>query len=241
MRPAVAMALRATGGVLAVVLLAACAWFGYDLLAGRPIASVEFTGDVRRVPAAQLERLAAGLRGRQAREVAIASVREAVNRLPWVRDCAVRRRFPDALEVAIEAHVALARWGDTRLVSVRGEVFTAEFDGDLPRFDGPDGTAAEMAAAWESLRESAAPLGSPVVEVRLTPRRAWQVKLASGLAIDLGRSDIGARLGRFASVWTQIAEEAAAATHADLRYPNGFALRGVAPEATKAAPKGRRA
>jgi cell division protein FtsQ len=240
-KPAVAIALRATSAILALALLGACGWFGYDMLARRPIAAVDFTGDTRRVPAADLDRLAAGLRGRAAREVALPAVREAVNRLPWVRDCAVRRRFPDAIEVAIEAHAPLARWDDTRLVSLRGEVFAAEFEGELPRFSGPEGSAAEMAAAWKGIRETAAPLGSPVAEIRLTQRRSWQAKLASGLTIDLGRSDIEARLARFAGLWPQIASEAAAATHADLRYPNGFALRGVAGAENKPAAKGRRA
>jgi cell division protein FtsQ len=239
-KPAVAIALRATGGVLAVALLGVCGWFGYDMLARRPIAAVEFTGDTQRVSATDLNRLAAGLRGRQAREVALPEVREAVKRLPWVRDCAVRRRFPDALEVAIETHAPLARWDDTRLVSVRGEVFTADFDGELPRFSGPEGTSAEMAAAWKRIREAAAPLANPVAEVRLTERRAWQARLASGLVIELGRGDFDARLARFAALWPGIAAEAAAATHADLRYPNGFALRGIAAE-KKPAPKGRRA
>jgi cell division protein FtsQ len=239
-KPALAIALRATGGVLSVALIAACGWYGYDMLARRPIAAVEFSGDTRRVPAGDLDRLAAGLRGREAREVALPAVREAVNRLPWVRDCAVRRRFPDVLEVVVEGHAPLARWDDTRLVSVRGEVFAAQFEGELPRFTGPEGTSAEMAAAWKRIREAAAPLASPVAEIRLTPRRAWQAKLASGLTIELGRGDFDARLARFAALWPGIAAEAAAATHADLRYPNGFALRGIAAE-KKPAPKGRRA
>jgi len=241
MKPAVALALRAAGAVAAIALLGAGAWYGYDALARRPIAVVRFTGETARVPAADLERLAAGLRGREARDVALADVRDAVKRLPWVRDCAVRRVSPGALEVAIEAHAPLARWDETRLVSARGEVFAAAYEGALPRFSGPEGTAPEMAAAWKGIGEAAAPLGSPVVELRLSKRRAWQAKLASGLTLELGREGVEARLARFAAAWPRLPQNAGKATTADLRYPNGFALRGVAPEETKAAPKGRRA
>ena len=179
--------MRAAGAVAAVALLGAGAWYGYDALARRPIAVVRFTGDTARVPAADLERLAAGLRGREARDVALPDVRDAVKRLPWVRDCSVRRVSPGTLEVAIEAHVPLARWDETRLVSARGEVFAAAYEGALPRFSGPEGTAPEMAAAWKGIAEAAAPLASPVVELRLSKRRAWQAKLASGLTLELGR------------------------------------------------------
>lgn len=242
MKPALAIVLRAASGMAAAALLAAAGWYGFDALARRPIATVRFTGEVARVPAADLERLAAGLRGREGREVALQSVRDAVKRVPWVRDCSVRRVFPGALEVSIESHAPLARWDDERLVSVRGEVFAAGYDGELPVFAGPEGTAPEMAAAWKDIARAAAPLASPIAELRLSERRAWQAKLASGLVIELGRADVEARLARFAAVWPRVAAQAGAATHADLRYPNGFALRGVASDDNKKiAPKGRRA
>ncbi len=241
MRPGAALLLRAAGGLAAVAVLAGAGWYGYDALARKPVAAVRFTGDTARVAAVELERLAAGLRGREAREVSLAAVRDEVKRLAWVRECTVRRVFPGALEVAIEAHVPLARWDDTRLVSVRGEVFAADHDGPLPRFAGPEGAAAEMAAAWAGVSRAAAGLGSPVAELRLSERRAWQARLASGLVIELGRGQVEARLARFAAAWPQLAATAAGATHADLRYPGGFALRGAAPEPRGNAPKGRRA
>lgn len=241
MRPALALALRAGGGVAVVALLAAGGAYGWEAMARRPVTAVRFTGETARVPAADLERLAAGLRGREAREIALPDVREAVRRLPWVRDCTVRRVFPGALEVAIEAHVPLARWDDSRLVSARGELFAAEYDGPLPRFAGPEGAAPEMAAEWGRIVSAAAPLGSPVAELRLSERRAWQARLASGLVIELGRVDVEARLARFAAAWPQVAAGAGRSTHADLRYANGFALRGAAPEERRPAPKGRHA
>lgn len=241
MRPALALVLRAAGGLAAVALLAAAVWAGHDALARRPIEAVRYTGDTARVGAAELERLAAGLRGREARTVALADVREAARRIAWVRDCSVRRVFPATLEVSIEAHVPLARWDEARLVSVRGEVFAASHEGVLPRFSGPEGSAAEMTATWAAVGRATAPLASPVAELRLSERRAWQARLASGLVLVLGRGDVEARLARFAAAWPHIAPTASAATHADLRYPSGFALRGVAPAETKSAPKGRRA
>jgi cell division protein FtsQ len=241
MKPGFATALRAVTGLGVLAAIAAGGWYGWDALARRPIEAVRFTGEMRRVPAADLDRLAAGLRGREAREVALPDVREAVRRVPWVRDCAVRRAFPDRLEVSIDVHEPLARWDEGRLVSVRGEVFAADFDGALPRFAGPEGTAAEMVAAWNGIVAAAAPLASPVVELQLSPRRAWHARLASGLEIDLGRTQVEARLARFAEAWPHIAGDAARVTHADLRYPNGFALRGIESEKRKPAPKGRRA
>jgi cell division protein FtsQ len=236
-----ATALRWTSGILALGALGAGLWLGYSALMSRPIASIAFSGDTARVPRGELERLSAGLAGREAGTVSLGAVRDAVKRIAWVRDCAVRRHFPDGIEVTIESHRPLARWDDARLVSVLGEVFTAEYDGPLPRLAGPDGSAAEMARAWNALAALVSPIGSPLAELRLSERRAWQAKLASGLTIDLGRGDIEARLARFAQAWPSIAAEAASATRADLRYANGFALRRPAVMDSRPAPKGGRA
>jgi len=230
-----ATGVRAAAGALAVALLAGGGWAAWDALGRRPIAEVRFTGDAARVAAADLERLAASLRGREAREVPLESVREAARRVPWVRDCSVRLRFPGTLEVRLEAHAPLARWDDTRLVSARGEVFAAPFDGALPRFEGPEGSAAEMARAYRAIAAAAAPLASPVATLRLSARRAWQATLASGLTLELGRGDYEARLARFAALWPSIQAAAPAARHADLRYANGFALREGAPAKPAAA------
>ena len=43
--------------------------------------------------------------------VSPADVRAGLEKLPWVRAASVRRVWPDRLEVALEEHVALARWG----------------------------------------------------------------------------------------------------------------------------------
>ena len=38
-------------------------------------------------------------------------------------------------------------------------------------------------------------------ELKLSARRAWQVKLDNSVILELGRQDIGLRVGRFAASW----------------------------------------
>ena len=230
MKPALSRALRASAAVAVVAGLGLATWWGWESVAAQPVTQVRFRGEVGRVNAADLERLAAGLRGRPANSVPLGELRDAVRAMAWVREATVRRHYPGTLEVTLDVHEPLARWDAERLVSVDGEVFAAEFDEPMPRFVGPEGAAPTMVAQWARLQDAAAPLGSPVAELRLNARGAWQIRLASGLSIDLGRSDIEARLARFAHAWPRVADSAAKATHVDLRYPNGFAVRGAVPE-----------
>ena len=78
--------------------------------------------------------------------------------MPWVRKVALRRQWPQRLEVTIEEHAPLARWNDAALVNTDGEVFVADYDGELPQFAGPDGRAAEIAARYREWGEALAPL-----------------------------------------------------------------------------------
>src|SRR5207245_9010104 len=55
--------------------------------------------------------------------VDLSGIRAALEQLPWVRRVTVRRVWPDRIAVAVEGHVALARWGDGALVNPYGDRF----------------------------------------------------------------------------------------------------------------------
>jgi cell division protein FtsQ len=220
-RERVIPAMAATG---VAALLGAAGWYGYEAVSNRPVREVIFTGDVGPLPRDVLDEFARELKKRTV-GTSLASVRENARRIPWVRDAAVRRQWPDAIEVRFEAYRALARWNDKALVSPAGEVFNAATEARLPSFRGPDASAASMAAMWPVLNDAVAPLASPIQELRLSARGAWEVLLASGVRLMLGREDIVARARRFAAAWPQVAARGVQTAYADLRYPNGFALR----------------
>ena len=79
-------------------------------------------------------------------------VRTAFESVPWVRRATVRREWPDQLIVEVEEHEALGTWGeDGRLLSVKGDVFTANLaeadeEQDLPELEGPEGSKPAKAA-----------------------------------------------------------------------------------------------
>jgi len=160
------------------------------------------------------------------------SARASLTKLPWVRNVALRRQWPQRLEVTVEEHVPFGRWNDTALVDTFGDVFAAEYEGALPQFAGPQDRAAEVADRYRESSAALAPLGLAVEAVRLSARGGWQVtaKGASGrLAIDLGREEPTARLERFVAVYERtvgaLARAGTRIEHVDLRYRNGFAAR----------------
>jgi cell division protein FtsQ len=160
--------------------------------------------------------------------VSIDELRAALEKLPWVRTAAVRRVWPDRLEISIEEHVPLARWGADALVNTHGERFAGASEGELPVFIGPPGTEAEVTLRYARFSQLLAPLASPLERIALSPRHAWQLRLANGLQLTLGRDAELAeqRLARFVEAYVRTPDAAERTREVvDLRYPNGFALR----------------
>ena len=224
LRERVIPAVAATG---VVAVLATAGWYGYGALVNRPVKHIVFQGDLARLPRDILDEFARELQKRTV-GTSLASVRENARRIPWVREATVRRRFPDTIEISFAAYEALARWNDRQLVSPHGEVFTAATDAPLPMLRGPEGAAPTMVSMYPQLVAALAPVGSAIAEMRLSPRGAWDVALASGLRIVLGREEVLQRAARFAAAWPQVVARRVDTRYADLRYPNGFAVRQAA-------------
>lgn len=195
-----------------------------------PIRELTVRGELAHTNRGELE---AATRGRTVGNffaVDLTAVRAGLEQLVWVRRAEVRRVWPDRIEVTLEEHQALAHWGDAGLVNTFGERFAGHTEATLPTFAGPLRTEGEVARGYRRYAELIAPLGSSLERVILTPRFAWQLRLANGLNIELGRdlpTDAAeARLARFVASYPQtLGRIALRHEYVDLRYPNGFALR----------------
>ncbi|MFN0315545.1 MAG: cell division protein FtsQ/DivIB [Burkholderiales bacterium] len=153
-------------------------------------------------------------------------LRDSFLLLPWVRSATVRRVWPGRLDVSIEEHDVLARWGEHALVNSFGEIYEAASDRMLPVFRGPEGSSAEVTQRFHEFNEALKPLSRRVQEIKLSERRAWTLNLDDGLVLELGREDYQARLARFVPAYAlALANLKAQPKRVDLRYQNGFAVQ----------------
>jgi cell division protein FtsQ len=188
--------------------------------------AIEITGEARYVTRAQVEAIAKNEVKGTFFTLNLPHLRRAFEKLPWVREVKLRRRWPDRLEVSVVEHVPLARWGNAALVNTQGEVFHAAYDGKLPVFVGPPGTAKEIAIQYEFFRRHLAAIGAKPVTVQVTARRAWRVRLEGGQTLILGRQDVEARLARYIGAHERtVGTLERSIEYVDLRYANGFAVR----------------
>ena len=167
--------------------------------------------------------------------------RQIFESVPWVRRARVRREWPNGLAVEVEEHEALGTWGNAdsgRLINTYGEVFVAnpaeaEEDAQLLALDGPPDSEGDVVDKLEVMREWFKPLKMEPLAVTLSSRYAWRAKLSNGMVVELGREQndeerdaMDQRVKRFVVAWPQVTEQwGKQIEYADLRYPNGFAIR----------------
>lgn len=171
--------------------------------------------------------------------VDLASAREIFEQVPWVRQAEVRREYPNSLRVILREHEAQAYWGPdtgTAMVNTMGEVFEAnvgevEREG-LPRLSGPEGSAAEVLRMYNALEPIFHTVDVAVDELVLRDRGSWYVKLENEALIEIGSGtpeEVLQRIQRFVRTLPQITQpyqrNSDALEYADLRYPDGYALR----------------
>ncbi len=225
---------------LAFVLLLAGALLKWA--AGHPafaVHDIAVTGDVTHNSAATLRANVAPRLSGTFFTMDLAGTRLAFEAVPWVRHAVVRREFPNRLKVQLQEHQAVAYWGferESRLLNNFGEVFEANVgeveQDDLPRLSGPDGQAAQVLAMYQALQPQFDAIDLTLEQVELTGHGGWRARLDTDAAIELGggsTAEVLAHTQRFLKTLTQVTSRYGrtpeALVSADLRHPNGYAIR----------------
>ena len=230
-----ASALFLVFGVFALVTLAG--WLGNH--ATFAIRAITVTGDVAHNNAVTLRANVLPHLGGSFFTLDLAQARASFETVPWVRQAVVRREFPNRLKVILQEHQAVAYWGaegDSRLLNSFGEVFEAnpgEVEHEvLPRLIGPAGQEPQVLDMYRLLQPLFGELDLGMDQLELTGRGSWVALLDTGAVIEMGRgtpADVSARATRFLGTLTQVTARYSrrpdAVEGADLRHPDGYALR----------------
>jgi cell division protein FtsQ len=228
--------LRVMGRVLAsggALLATLCVVFW---ALNQPIRTVDVTGRFQHVAPAQIEQLVARqVRNEGLLTVDLAAVSRAIHTLPWVDAVSVERDWPHGLSVLVVEQVAAARWGADGLVNESGVLFATGLATPsglreagiltLASLSGPDGSETEVTQRYLGMQRRLATAGLNITALRLDARGAWQLDLANGITVRLGRSQVDERFEKFMSAALGIVEHRAPdISYVDMRYTNGFAI-----------------
>jgi cell division protein FtsQ len=173
--------------------------------------------------------------------VDLEKVREHIERIDWVDRAVVQRRWPDAIRVIVTEQVAAARWNEAGLLNARGELFIRNaryVPPELPLLEGPEGTEHMVAQLYLDSQGRLVEAGLRLTGVRLDERGAWELELANGVVVKLGRQAVTERLERFIKLASPlVAKRLAEINYVDMRYTNGFSVGWNSRSAVAVAPK----
>lgn len=221
--------------VLLGLLVLTAVWLRTGVIGGEhwPIRWLEVEGELNRTSTDQIRAAVAPHTPYGFFAVDMTRTRMEVEALPWVARAEVSRHWPDALRVRVIEHRPVARWNETALVSDTGRAFDVAGSSGmqgLPNLIGPEGRLSEVLDAWRDFRARLGMVGLDVVSVRLDARGSWQIELADGPLLYLGRELVDERLERFLAVHESLMHTERRALEVDLRYTNGLAVRWAEPD-----------
>lgn len=218
-------------GALVVLLAALVPWGTSQVLGAmdRQIMAIDVTGSLVGESRPALERSAANWIGRSFFATDLSEIKAELEQRPWVASAAIKRVWPDRLEIEIREKKPLAYWNNGRLVSRSGELFlppNPEVAGKLPKLAGPDERVRDVIDMAQSMSGSLAGHGIGFAGLSLEQRGAWTLKLANGIEVVLGRDQIMERFERFLTVYeTRLASRSGEVSRVDARYTNGVSVR----------------
>ena len=197
-------------------------------LLDRRISSIEVSGPFQRVTALQIEEaisdeINAGFVGSD-----LDRMQAHIVALPWIDQARVARRWPSRIAITVTEQVPAAIWGDSGLLNTRGELFMTQSrhaPAELPRLSGPDERSADVATRYLEVRDQLIPAGLDLRRVHLDARGSWEMTLANGIEVRLGRRNVAERTDLFLDVVTDIiTSRAKDIDYVDMRYGNGFTI-----------------
>ncbi|MCL7944457.1 cell division protein FtsQ/DivIB [Marinobacter sp. ATCH36] len=218
-------------GALIVLLAAMVPWGTSQVLSAmdRQVMGIDVTGTLVGENRTDLERSAGKWIGRSFFATDLSDIKDSLEQRPWVESAAVKRVWPDRLQVEVREKKPLAYWNSDQLVSRNGELFTPgnpEVAGKLPRLAGPDERVKEVISMARGMADTLSGHNLGFAGLTLEQRGAWTLTMANGIEVVLGRDQVEERFERFITVYQErLAARADEVSRVDARYSNGVAVQ----------------
>ncbi|MDT4289839.1 cell division protein FtsQ/DivIB [Methylomonas sp. MO1] len=206
------------------------AWqqFGASALSSKPIRYVKIEGAFQYTSKDRLKEVLAPQMKQGYYQADMNAIHQAIKALPLVDKVDVKRVWPDAVHIKITEQKPVVRWGKSALLNKQGDLLVPdnidEFK-NLPLITGPDGQEKKLLEIMKGVYIVLKDKSMQLAEFHVNERRAWRIKLASGMEMQLGRKAPLENMQRFLRTMDLLGEEQLAMiASVDTRYPNGFAV-----------------
>lgn len=192
------------------------------------ITNVVVEGDLRNIDRAQVIAAAKNAITGGFFNADLPAVHQAVKATAWVGDVTVSRVWPNGIRLQLRETQPVALWGNGGVLDARGEPFTPKSAisiENLPILSGPLVQSRYVMEQYRAMNSILRGIGMHIVELQLTDRMSWFIRLDSGVRIVVDQVDAIEKMQRFAYLFErQLKPDASNIASVDLRYRNGVAI-----------------
>jgi len=163
----------------------------------------------------------------------ISRLKSRLEQQAWIESVAVRRVWPDVLQITATEQQPVAVWNGVRVINRHGELFNPvdqETPAYLVKVSGPEGSHQLLMNHYFATEKLFQEAGLRVASMDINDRRALQIFLTNGVRILLGRvrneDESAEEVQRFVNAYKgALSSRIEDVALVDLRYTNGLAVR----------------
>ncbi|WP_029935964.1 cell division protein FtsQ/DivIB [Thiomicrospira pelophila] len=166
-------------------------------------------------------------------EVDLTELKHSLEQVNWIENATIKRSWPGYLEISIDEHNPIARWGDKDLISQDGEIFrpvSQQGFEHLIHLQGDRLQAPALLAVLETFEEKLAALNWQVVSLSQQVDGVFRLKFDSGQELIVDSANWATKLPRFVKAYPMLSKKLVESAQSfDLRYSNGVAVKVSSP------------
>lgn len=215
--------------MLAPLLLVAAAYVWVQRPENLTIKSVEVTGDLKYLNQDSLQPIIEPFVATNLFSLESKDLETELEFNAWVYSASLTKLWPDRLRITIHEERPIAFWGENSMLNEFGEIIDAkleEKEGKLPVLFSPEDNGRGMVENYLKVQKWTKDFPIQILEFREDSRGSWQLKLANGLTVNIGRVQQERRIRRFVVGYKRELMNKISKIHTvDLRYTNGFAVK----------------
>ena len=139
----------------------------------------------------------------------------------------IERVWPDILKITMIEKEPIAKWNNA-LLTEDGEIFNEGHSDDekLPELKGPVKQHQQVLQVFKKMSKILSIYGLHAASLEWRDNQAWELTLANGVQLRLGKQDLETRIIRFCKAYPAVfAEKSGQLASVDLRYPRGMAVQ----------------
>ena len=193
-----------------------------------PISTVKITANYQHITRKQLEGVLSRYLEGSFFSLPTKRLQSDLLALEWSESVYVLRIWPDTLKITVVEKSPVAIWNNA-LMTAEGKLFNVnkEFDDPtLPRLSGPAHQQTEVLQIYQKLSKLLSIYGLNAASLQLRDNQAWELSLANGIKLQLGKRDLEKRLQRFCRAYPAVfADKPEQLATVDLRYARGMAVQ----------------